>query len=208
MGRPPRYGEAAILAGARHLAAELGPRRLTIAAVAKRVGAPVGSIYHRYSSRDEILAAVWLELVEDFQERFLAELEAADPVAAGLSAVRYVCRWIRRHPCEARLLLLHRREDFASDRWPTSYRRRAATLAGRAAASISGFASRLTGRAGEADIRIVRFAIVDLPTAALRREIEAGVAPRTAMQRLLLETCEHALRYAAHSRYKRRVRRT
>ena len=42
----------------------------------------------------------------------------------GLAAVRYVCAWVRRHPREARLLMLHRREDVAAARWPASYRRR------------------------------------------------------------------------------------
>ena len=207
MGRPPRYAEADILEGAKHVSAEIGPQKLTIAAVAERAGVPVGSIYHRYASRDEILAAVWLDFIEEFQEHWLAELEGEDVVRAGLAAVRYACDWVRRHPREARLMLLHRRKDFASDRWPASYRRRAEGLARRAGASVMRYASRLTGRAGAAELRHVRFALVDVPTAALKRDVEAGAAPSAGMERIVLDTCAYALRRAARRHPIRKIRR-
>ena len=207
MGRRARYAEAQILEGARHVSAEIGPHKLTIAKVAERTGVPVGSIYHRYGSRDEILASVWLDLVEEFQEHFLSELEAADVVGGGLAGVRGACEWIRHHPREARLLLLHRREDFASDRWAPAYRRRAEALATRAGASLSTYAVRLTGRRGPDELRAVRFALVDLPMAALRRDVEAGTPPADGMLRLLLQTCAYALRHAARGQSKRRTRR-
>jgi AcrR family transcriptional regulator len=197
MGRPARYGEAQILEGAKHVSADVGPQRLTIARVAQRTGVPVGSIYHRYASRDEILAAVWLDLVEEFQGQFLAALEGEDPIRAGLAGVRYACEWIRHHPREARLLLLHRREDFASARWPAGHRRRAEGLASRAGASLGAYAARLTGRGGAAALRTVRFALVDLPTAALRRDVEAGTPPSKDTQRLVLQTCAYVLQCAA-----------
>jgi AcrR family transcriptional regulator len=207
MGRPSRYDEARILAGAKQVSAEFGPQRLTIAKIAAQAGVPVGSIYHRYTSRDEILAAVWLELVEEFQEQFLAALEADDAVRAGLAGVRYACQWIRDHPRDARLLLLHRREDFASERWAASYRRRAEGLASRAGASLSRYAARLGGDGGATALRTVRFALVDLPMAALRRDVEAGTPPSDEVERLLLHTCAYVLRRTRRSQPKRRERR-
>jgi len=196
MGRPPRHAEATILESAKRLSAEVGPQKLTIAAVARGAGAPVGSIYHRYASRDEILAAVWLDLVEAFQAPFLAELEGDDPIAAGLAAVRYSCRWVRRHLRDSRLMLLHRREDFAAERWPLSYRRRADALAAQAVERLRGYALRLLGRGGPTELRIVRFVLVDLPMAALKRDVELGVSPSKHVEALLLETCSDALRRA------------
>jgi AcrR family transcriptional regulator len=200
MGRRARFDEAAILAGAKRVSAEVGPQKLTIAAVAGRSGAPVGSIYHRYKSRDEILAALWLDVVGGFQERFLAALDGGAPVRSGLAAVRFVCDWVRDHPFEARLLLLHRREDFAAACWPASYRRRALELASRAEESLRAYALRLIGREGPLELREVRFALVDLPTAALRRDIEADGSISDASQRLLFETCSASLRRAARRR--------
>ena len=69
MGRRARHQEATILDSAKRVSAAVGPHKLTIAAVASAAGTPVGSIYHRYASRDDILAAVWLDLVEAFQAR-------------------------------------------------------------------------------------------------------------------------------------------
>lgn len=199
MGRKERHGRVSILQSARELSAETGPQKITIAGVARRAGAPVGSIYHRYASRDEILAEVWLDLIEEFQELFLAHLDGEDPVDAGLEAVRFTCAWVRRHPCEARLMLLHRREDFASDRWPEGYQQRARDLAAAADERLRHYAARLLGKSAKAELRRVQFIVVDLPTAALKREIEAGVTPSKDVENLLLETCAFAFRQAGAS---------
>jgi AcrR family transcriptional regulator len=196
MGRKEQHGRASILQSARELSAEGGPQKITIAGVARRAGAPVGSIYHRYASRDEILAEVWLDLVEEFQEFFLAYLDGEDPVEAGLEAVRFTCTWVRRHPREARLMLLHRREDFAADRWPQPYQRRARELVAAADERLRAYAARLLGSGAKAELRRVQFIVVDLPTAALKREIEAGVSPSKGVEKLLLETCAFAFRQA------------
>jgi AcrR family transcriptional regulator len=79
MGRPARHHVRSILDSAKQVSAAVGPQKLTIAAVADAAGAPIGSIYHRYASRDDILAALWLDLVEGFQARFLAHLEGVTP---------------------------------------------------------------------------------------------------------------------------------
>jgi AcrR family transcriptional regulator len=196
MGRPVRHAHRTILDCAKRLSAEIGPQKVTIAAVAARSGAPVGSIYHRYASRDEILAAVWLDLVEEVQARFLIKLEGDDPVEAGLAGVRQSLGWIRRHALEARLLLLHRREDFAAERWPRSYRRRADALATKASESFQRYASRLIGRNGPLELRLVRFVLVELPMAAFRPDIEAGLLPSKRVEVVLLDMCAYALQRA------------
>ena len=93
-------------------------------------------------------------------------------------------------------MLLHRREDFAAERWPQSYRRRAEKLAAQAGESLRRYAARLLGRSRAPDLRIVRFILVDLPTAALKRDIEAGVSPSKGIETFLLDTCTDALRRA------------
>jgi len=195
MGRPARHTQSAILECARQLSAEVGPQDFTIAAVAERAGAPVGSIYHRYASRDEILATIWLDLVEDFQRCFFAALGGGgDPVGTGLATVSFMCRWVRHHRCEARLMLVYRREDFASGRWSKSHHQRAEGLATQSLEGLRLYACRLIGRSGPPQLRSVRFALVDLPTAALKRDIEAGVAPSKSLETMLLDTCAYALR--------------
>ncbi|WCD85969.1 hypothetical protein KPP03845_102310 [Streptomyces xanthophaeus] len=65
------------------LAAGGGPDAVTMSAVAQAVGAPSGSVYHRFAGRPALLAEVWLRTVEAFQEGYLAQVEApSEPGAA------------------------------------------------------------------------------------------------------------------------------
>jgi AcrR family transcriptional regulator len=53
-----------ILDAARSIVVERGPRAATVEAIAAAAGVPVGSIYHRFSSIDELLARVGLQPLE------------------------------------------------------------------------------------------------------------------------------------------------
>ena len=55
------FEDADFLAAARDLAAAGGPASVTVSSVTGRLGAPVGSFYHRFASRDVLLANVWLD---------------------------------------------------------------------------------------------------------------------------------------------------
>jgi hypothetical protein len=103
-------------------------------------------------------------------------------------------------------LLLHRRADFASDGWPLSYRRRAERLASLGGTSLAAYAGRLSSRRPP-DIRVVRFALVDLPMAAFRSDLAAGRPLSDQMEQLVLQTCNYVLRQAAHNPSKSRKRR-
>ena len=93
------------------------------------MGAPTGSIYHRFASRDVLLATVWLRAAAAFQDAVFERLSGAVPREAGLKAALYMAKRVREEPREARLLLLHRRDDFVDRGWPATFRRRAARLA-------------------------------------------------------------------------------
>src|SRR4029453_16427370 len=108
----------AVLAGALRVVAREGPRGSTIGQIAEEVRAPSGSIYHRFASRDALLAELWLETVEDFQREFLAALEGPDTLERGVAAALYTPQWARERLPEARLLLVHRREDLVGGGWP------------------------------------------------------------------------------------------
>lgn len=55
MPRAVAHDAGAILDAARGLVLEGGPRAAGVAAIAAASGAPVGSIYHRFGSRDGLL---------------------------------------------------------------------------------------------------------------------------------------------------------
>jgi len=111
--RPAKFTEDQILDAALRLVAEGGPGAATISGIAGLLGAPVGSIYHRFRSRDLLLARLWMRTIKNFQGGFLEALGAADVDEAALGAALYNVRWAREHLDEARVLLLYRREEMA-----------------------------------------------------------------------------------------------
>jgi len=71
MGRA-QFDQAGFLAAARTLIAERGLEALTVDSVAERIGAPKGSFYYRFDSRDALLGELWLTTVLAYQEGFAA----------------------------------------------------------------------------------------------------------------------------------------
>jgi len=193
MGRRGRFPPERILAAARGIVAENGPPGLTVAVLSQRLGAPVGSIYHRYQSREVLLADLWLTAIESFQPEFLRNLQGKNTIEAGVAAVGFACRWVRRHPQEARLLLLYRRADFIRGSWPDQYQSRAERLRREGAAGIRAYCRRLHGDANARHLRRVRFALVDLPLAAFRPCIEERARMPDDLEPLVQSTTRHIL---------------
>ncbi|WP_274563828.1 TetR/AcrR family transcriptional regulator [Streptomyces spiramyceticus] len=174
MARPPRYDTPLLLDAAVQLAAAGGPAAVTMAAVAKAVGAPSGSVYHRFPSRTALLAEVWLRTVERFQEGYAAVLTASgdDPRQAAVAASRHVVAWSRAHPEEA-ALLLHGAEAFGRSEWAREYADRADEGNRRVFGEISAIAAAL-GAAGTVETERIALALVDLPLALVRRHVRGG----------------------------------
>ena len=65
MARPVRFSSDDILDGtARTLA--LRGKNLTMSDIAQEIGGPTGSIYHRFASREELLATLWIRSIKRF----------------------------------------------------------------------------------------------------------------------------------------------
>jgi AcrR family transcriptional regulator len=176
MARPAKFTDDDILDAALRQVTG-GGTGATVAAIAAEVGAPTGSIYHRFASRDVLLARLWLRTVAEFQDQLVDVLAATDPVAAGRRAARFLLEWSRAHLVEAQLLLLHRREDLLVDGWPEEVRDRAAAVAEQFDDAMRDFTRRRLGSLSQEAQRRVAFAVVDIPFAALRRHLGAGEAP-------------------------------
>lgn len=185
MGRQPRFDEGDILEAALHRIAAQGPGAATIAGIAGDLGAPTGSLYHRFRSKDLLIATLWLDVAEEFQEGFLSVLGGGDPVEAGRSAILWSLDWCRRNPERARLLMLHRRSELLEGEWPDEVVGRAAALAGRAEAGMRRFAKRRLGSGSKPALWRVRLALVDLPIGAARSDIEERRVPSHDLDGLL-----------------------
>lgn len=102
--------DRAILAAALECFTEKGFTATTVEDVRRRSGASVGSIYHRFSDKEGLAAALYVEALRDYQLGFLRVLRRERDAARGVRAVvRHHLRWIRANPDRARFLM-HRRE--------------------------------------------------------------------------------------------------
>src|SRR5580692_2355661 len=95
---PAEFVDAALL-----LLSEGGPTAVTMVAIARRSGAPTGSIYHRFPGRSAVVAAAWLRALT----AFAAEIENALGAKAAAPAAMVLVAWSRAHPREARALFLN-----------------------------------------------------------------------------------------------------
>jgi AcrR family transcriptional regulator len=186
--RTPEYDADQIVTAAGRLIATSGPGAATIGAIARAVGAPTGSIYHRFPSRDVLLAQVWLRAATAFQAEFFRRLAGAPSRRAGLAAALYMAQRVREKPREARLLLVHRREDFIDRGWPAELSRDARALGRQIDDALRNFSRRLTGRADARTVRIVAFAVVEAPFAAVRRHVAANEPPPPTVDDLIRVT--------------------
>src|SRR5258708_39707534 len=133
------HGE--FVTGARRLAAQNGPAEVPVLWVTDRLGAPSGSFYYRFSSRDVLLAELWLATALAFQQGFVAAVRAGD----GLTAALHTPVWVRAHLDDARVFLLHHRDDFVQGGWPPALAAQAARQARRVDACYRRFAGDALG---------------------------------------------------------------
>jgi AcrR family transcriptional regulator len=191
MARPAKFTDDEILdAALRQVTDGAGA---TVAGIAAAVGAPTGSIYHRFPSRDVLVARLWLRTVAQFQDGLVAVLAEQDPADAGRHAVRYFLEWTRDHPVEAQLLLLHRRDDLLADGWPDEVRERAAAVAEQFDDALRDYTRRRLGSLSQDAQQRAAFAVVDIPFAAVRRHLAAGEAPPPMLDDLVVRAHDAVL---------------
>jgi AcrR family transcriptional regulator len=183
MGRA-QFDQAGFLAAARELIAEHGPRAVTVDSVAERIGAPKGSFYYRFASRDALIGELWLETVLAYQEGFVAAIEAGD----GLRAALHTPAWARRHMDDARLLMLYSRRDFVQGDWPAALRSGVADQAERFEGSLRVFARGAFGRTGRAEMRRATFVLAEAPIAAVKPHLQRRERPPRLVDELISKT--------------------
>ena len=184
MGRNARFTSDQILAAALGLLSERGPEAVTMSDISRRIGAPIGSLYHRFPSRDHLMARLWLDIVDSFQRGFLDILQKGD----GLAAALYATHWVREHFNEARVLLLFRREDLVAGEWPEEMRERAAALPRDLQNGFYRFVQEQFGRVTEETMGTAAFALINVPYAAARSYLERGKMPPPLVDRLIEKT--------------------
>jgi AcrR family transcriptional regulator len=180
----PKFSQEDFLAAALAIIAQRGLSGVTVASVSERLGSSTGSFYHRFASRDVLLGSLWLRTVVEFQAGISAALDAAD----GLAAALHTPAWVRKHPDEARLLLLYDRKDFLQGEWPPELRERVAEMTRRIEAGSLRWARVLFGKEGRDEIRLAQFLISELPVALVRQHLLRGERPPQLLDRIIRAT--------------------
>ena len=176
MGRPPKYSSDQILDTAQLLLAADGIAGLSVTRVADRLGAPSGSIYHRFGSRDLLVASLWLRAVSDFQNALGPALGEPDAVEAARAMAQQIISWARTNPLSAQVLMLHRSTDLLDGEWPVELVERSRTQRSRVEQMIGDLCNRL-GAVTTAERRRVVFAVIDIPYGAVRSSLSTGDVP-------------------------------
>lgn len=189
MARPVMYDTDELLDAAVRLAAESGPAALSMRAVAAAVGAPSGSMYHRFAGRPALLAEVWLRAVAAFQTGYVDALNTADPLTAAVAAARHIVEWSRANPAYT-AILSYSPADFGSADWPDEAMARLEATNRRTLRAVRALARRL-GATNKADVDRVTVVVLDLPYGLVRRHLRSGRIPRHATA--LVEHCARAI---------------
>ncbi|MBV8794159.1 MAG: TetR/AcrR family transcriptional regulator [Hyphomicrobiales bacterium] len=183
MGRA-QFDQTDFLVAAGGLIAERGPQAVTVDSVAERIGAPKGSFYYRFASRDALLGELWLKTVLAYQEGFVVAIEAGD----GLRAALHTPAWARQNLDDARLLMLYSRHDFVQGDWPAALKKGVADQAERFLGCLRRFARDAFGRAGPPQIRRATFVLAEVPVAAVKLHLQRREPPPPLVDELISKT--------------------
>ena len=162
-----------MLDAARDLLLERGAGAATVEAIAGASGAPTGSIYHRFGSRDDLIAQLWIRGVQRSQASFLAALELDDPRDAALAGAMSIVDFCEQEPADARLLVSFRHDDLVRGA-SGELADQLAELNRPVEKAVVALARRLYGRPTRASLDRTILAVFDLPYGAARRHLIAG----------------------------------
>lgn len=178
MAPPRKHDTDRILDAARAIVLSRGPRAASVTTIARESGAPAGTLYHRFGSRDAILSAAWLRALTRFQERCLAAAAHDDPTETGVAMAASIVAFAREDFDDARLLLSLRPSDLLDASPSEQVSARLDTMNAPLRAELHRVARALGGRADRRALDAVTRAVVDLPYASVRRHLRAGRIPQ------------------------------
>ena len=185
-----KYTEDAILDAAAIEISSTGFDAVSVASIARTLGAPSGSIYHRFPSKKHLIGALWVRTVRRYAAS-LGEALAA-PQLADLPERIIGCTfdWVAAHPIDADLLMQFRTEDFIGGNWPVDVVEAVETTNGHLADIIVELAERC--HVHPLDMTL---AVIDIPAATARRLILSRAGPETEqhIRRRAIELTAHLI---------------
>ena len=178
MARPRLHPLDDLLDVAEQLVTNGDPAGLTLRALASRSGAPNGTIYHAFGSKEELLARLWLRATARLEMIMEEAVQSVHGSTAAQEAVVAVAVapvvFTRRYPASAQLFFAQRSDQlFSDDLAPdivTSLDAQQKRFTGLLIALAAGVWGRKDGIAVEA----IAACVVDIPVGILRRALIEG----------------------------------
>jgi len=150
--------------------------------LAQALGAPLGSLYHRFASREDLLRQLWLRVVREFQDEFAHRISEAERPG---QVARWTLEWVREHPQEARLLLLFRRQEFSAE------------ISGALDGELKAAMQLACKRWPQASRHTLQAALIYVPYALFRPVLEAGGPPPNKLAELADSTAEFLVNHGS-----------
>lgn len=160
MGRAITFKDADVFAALAQRMTREGS--LAVQSLVEDSGISIGSLYHRYGSREGLMASAWLDAVETFQTSFLAALGSGRP-SAGLDAALATPRFCRAERDRALILVACRKSEFLGENTPQPLREQIRDINQNAMVALRAFS-----KAHSLDLETCQMAMIGLPLGAVR----------------------------------------
>lgn len=177
MARPPKFTAEDLLDGARDAVMAHGSDA-TMTQVSDLVGAPTGSLYYRFPSRDHLMVSLWLRSIRRFHEGYLAAASAPDAPEALRQCAAHIPRYCRQFPADARAMMLFRHSELTTTA-PADLQGEVRRVNDEVWAVLRDLAARRyhDGRAADR-VALVRTAVVQAPYGLVRPHVGGPVPTR------------------------------
>ena len=174
MPRPKLHPTDTMLDAARGLLLKDGARAATVEAIAEASGAPIGSIYHRFGSRQALITRLWIRAVHRSQASFIAAMEDPDAEEAAVAAALSIFDFCQEHPSDAQLLASFGRKELLEVTPAGPLADELAELNRPVKQAALTMANRLYGKRTRRALDRTLLAVFDLPYGATKRHLVAG----------------------------------
>lgn len=185
-----KYTEDAILDAAATEIAAAGFDRASVSSIARSLGAPSGSLYHRFPSKKHLIGALWTRTARRYAASLNNALQTTQPGDLPRQIVDHTFDWVASHTDEANLLMQFRTEDFTAGDWPPEVIAAIAETNEQLAQQIVTIAE--LHHVNPIDMTL---ATIDIPAAAARRALlaNAGSAVEEHLRRRATELVSHLI---------------
>ncbi len=110
-GRTPTARERLLAAALARFDAD-GPLSVTLDDIRREADVSVGALYHHFPDKSALASALYVQLLAQFQDGFLAELRSHSGAEGGVKGgVRFYLRWVSENRAGAAFLLNRRPDD-------------------------------------------------------------------------------------------------